>query len=159
MITQEELEQTFLRLYSVLESNGFNDLSVRLVFDEEAGLNKLGEESDRNFAYCDFNGAGETMTIAVASKILDQSKHRLNGILSHEFGHVINFYKGKLDHSEREADLAAESIFNRSIYYDAGDVQNDQHGMRPRPAYLDSTSDNKCGKKGHSVSKKHRDHA
>lgn len=60
-----------------------------------------------------------------------------DGVILHEIGHALCFLRGYDDHSERDADAAAEHAFNLYIYYDPEDlVQTTTRGIRPRPARL-----------------------
>lgn len=74
--------------------------------------------------------------IYFSPKILSATKERMDGLMRHEFAHVILMKQGDFDHSERETDLVAEAVFGGFIYYDSDDVQTTLRGKRPRPAYL-----------------------
>ena len=78
--------------------------------------------------------------IGVNPKLLDAELVRMQGVLMHEFGHAVLISLGHEEHSEREADLAAERLFKQHIYYDDDDVQTIAAGERPRPMYLDDKS-------------------
>jgi predicted SprT family Zn-dependent metalloprotease len=74
--------------------------------------------------------------IYFSPKILKATKERMDGLMRHEFAHVILMKQGDFDHSEREADIVAESVFGGNIYYDEDDVQTTLRGKRPRPLHL-----------------------
>lgn len=104
------------------------DFDVVLDVDDAAG-----EPCCRQFAYC------ESVTparIAVAAKLETENDARIEGILRHEFGHAVLFFAGRLRHTEREADAAAERLWGDPIRYDTDDVQTLGPGVSPRPAHL-----------------------
>lgn len=88
--------------------------------------------------------------IRFAMKILDAGRHRVDGIVRHEIGHVVDCLipRNELDMwahklgvllpktTERRADAIAFAIWKKYIYYDEGDVQSTLHGVYPRPARL-----------------------
>ena len=74
-----------------------------------------------------------TAVVVVAAKLEHESDARIEGVLMHELGHAA--YGGSR-HTERDADKMAEHIFERTIFYDHGDVQNTRYGTTPRPDWL-----------------------
>jgi hypothetical protein len=58
--------------------------------------------------------------------------------LLHELAHVHLLQLGIEDHTEREADEVAKTLWGITIRYDAEDVQTIGPGTSPRPAHLDS---------------------
>lgn len=108
------------------------DLTVRL---------KVGRSrefpGDRDFAYTD----GRTIT--VAPDLSAQTLARIEGVLRHEFGHVVE-ERGRLGDlagyksvfTERRADQIARAIWESPIRYDRDDVQNTEEGVHPRPLRL-----------------------
>jgi hypothetical protein len=145
--TEEEIVELFESLAKIAQDQGGLG-HVKLMLDEEAGLNQCGEPAYRSFAYTEID---EPIIIALAPKILDQPKPRIMGILLHELGHAMLISQGRIHHSEREADSIAERVFGEKIYYDYADVQNNQFGIRPRPSHLDTFE---CSSKMvHKVSK------
>lgn len=65
---------------------------------------------------------------------------RQQGVLCHELAHVALLAAGRIEHSEREADAMAETLFwPHRIYYDADDVQTvdlSRMASRYRPDHL-----------------------
>lgn len=84
-----------------------------------------------------------------AKKILKQPRSRIEGIIRHEFGHVVDALvpasklpPGLPKTSERRADAIAEWIWGEPIYYDRKAwVQNLTSGERPRPQALGNPLD------------------
>lgn len=91
---------------------------------------------ERSFAYTVRKGP-KRYDIFVARDIGQYPIEREEGVLAHEFGHVYLWETDSADHSERDADTAAEAIFKLKISYDGNDVQTTGRGVRPRPAHLD----------------------
>jgi integrase len=98
----------------------------------------------RDYAYCHLRDDGR-IAIVVAPKIRRASIARIDGLLTHEFGHAAHFAAGRIEHSERAADAAAERLFGVRISYDRDDVQTTDLGLRPRPARLDRPGRRKNG--------------
>jgi hypothetical protein len=86
-----------------------------------------------------------------ADKILDASLDRIDGVVRHEIGHVVDFCSNKatLDQwarsrnvvlastPERRADDIAHAIWGSPIRYDCNLlVQTTGHGVHPRPEVL-----------------------
>jgi hypothetical protein len=85
-----------------------------------------------------------------ASKNLSAPTPRVDGVLRHEIGHVVDMTvpKAKVDawaaqrgyrlpHTdERRADAIAEAIWGEPIRYDADLVQSTHYGVAPRPEHL-----------------------
>jgi len=128
-------------------------LCVRLVVDPRAGMHG-GQTCSRAYAYCAPDpktpkrprsgrkrATGEAFVIAVAPKIEDADDGRMEGLICHELAHAILLHLGYDEHTERDADLCAEQVFDVCIYYDAADVQTTDafapRARRPRPHYLD----------------------
>jgi hypothetical protein len=98
---------------------------------------QLGEASDfpnaRDFAYTQRDASG-TLAIVVAPKMARATAARIEGLLMHEFGHVVLMAAGE-EHSERDADRAARALFGKTIRYH-GMVQTTGPGVTPRPKSL-----------------------
>ena len=91
----------------------------------------------RAFAFCHVEPVNGVYSIGVAPHMEAQPASRIVAVLAHELGHASLLRRGKLDHSEQDADDAAERLFGFRIYYDADDVQTtDTTGVYPRPAHL-----------------------
>lgn len=89
-------------------------------------------------------------TIRVAEKLIKAPKHRFDGVLRHELGHVVDIVvpASKLDAwaasrgrvlstgIERRADDIAELIWGEKLRYDSDLVQSTKHGVYPRPVHL-----------------------
>lgn len=121
----------FRRYWSIIDRLGVS-LPVSLRVGRPAEFPKL-----RDYAYCKLDPDG-VMTIVVAPKMRTAAPSRVEGVLMHEFGHAYLFHRGRLDHTERDADRAAEELFGAPIGYDRDDVQTSAGGVRPRPARLDA---------------------
>ena len=111
-------------------------INVGLFFNEDAALDSCGSQSNRNFAYTELSDTNK-IKVVVASKLFTQNRTTISAIMAHEFGHVVLFIMGKLDHTEREADAMAEKIFKNKIYYDSSGIQCYRSGTRPRPDWID----------------------
>ena len=94
-----------------------------------------GNACTRQFGYTMALGEGR-YELGIAPKLLDAPAHRVAGILAHEVGHLALMRAGHDDHTERDADRAAEYLLGVQIGYDGEDVQTLDGGTRPRPAYL-----------------------
>ena len=125
MITQKQLEEHFYCLKTIAETVLGYPIKVELKIDNESRYPKL-----RDYA----KTTGDI--IYFSPKIFQASKERMDGLMRHEFAHVILMKQGDFDHSEREADLIAEIVFGGNIYYDDQDIQTTLAGKRPRPHYL-----------------------
>ncbi|MSQ55772.1 MAG: hypothetical protein EXR31_10440 [Betaproteobacteria bacterium] len=86
----------------------------------------------RQFAYCEDQSPAR---IVVAPSLDGQASDRIEGVLRHEFGHAVLFFAGR-QHTEREADDAAETLWGTPIRYDSDDVQTIGAGVAPRPTHL-----------------------
>lgn len=93
-----------------------------------------GNACTRQYAYT--RDLGDRYELGVAPKLLHAPPDRAAGIIAHEVGHLLLMRAGQHDHTEREADLAAEAALDVRISYDPEDVQTLAPGVRPRPAYL-----------------------
>jgi len=94
-----------------------------------------GNACTRQFAYTRDLG-DQQYELGVAPKLLRAEPERAAGIIAHEVGHLLLMRAGRDDHTEREADLAAEAALDVAISYDREDVQTLAAGTRPRPAHL-----------------------
>ena len=94
-----------------------------------------GHACTRQFAYTRDLG-DQQYELGVAAKLLRAEPERAAGIIAHEVGHLLLMRAGRDDHTEREADLAAEAALDVAISYDREDVQTLAPGTRPRPAHL-----------------------
>lgn len=90
----------------------------------------------RNMAYCMMRKDTPELLIVVAPKMNNAPLDNIEGVLAHEFGHAVLFHSGQLDHTEREADQAAEALFGAKIHYDRNLIQSTIRGVTPRPAHL-----------------------
>lgn len=105
--------------------------------------------TNRGFATMKTDGTS-FFHLTFAEKIRAASMARLEGILRHELGHVIDFAVEKADLDawarirglvlpdtrERRADAIALAIWGAPIRYDSEQVQNIETGIHPRPAEL-----------------------
>jgi hypothetical protein len=125
--------------------NRFHDLgTVELHQDEKAGSDN-GVGADRQFGYC---MSGPPIRIAFASKAEELPDKNLDGLMAHEWGHVLDYRYGKRElekmlkkrlpeGAERRADAIAEIVFGKTIKYDRNDVQCVScRGESPRPRRL-----------------------
>jgi hypothetical protein len=85
-----------------------------------------------------------------AKKMLRAPEHRVDGILRHELGHVVDLTVDPAELNrwaaargtrlpstvERRADAVAEAIWRSAIKYDTDLVQSTTTGVFPRPAHL-----------------------
>jgi hypothetical protein len=95
-------------------------------------------EIDYRGAYPDVRNYAKTdgYVIYVSPKILSAEEHRIEGLLRHEFAHVVFIQSGNHHHTETETDKLAEDLFGDVILYDDDDVQSILYGRAPRPSYL-----------------------
>ena len=91
---------------------------------------------ERSLAYTYFESNDRPMKVVVAAKIIDVPDDRIDALLRHELGHALLLQAGAIDHSEREADQVAETLWGDPIFYDERDIQSLCCGTRPRPEYL-----------------------
>jgi hypothetical protein len=110
---------------------------VKLVLDDETAL--AGRTSLRARAASEVLEDG-TGVVYIAEVMLDDDKYRQQGVLAHELGHVFLLQSGNEDHSERDADDIALTLFGRRINYDRDDIQTVGPGQHPRPQHLDARS-------------------
>jgi hypothetical protein len=104
---------------------------IKLVIDDETALQ--GRDP------CGRGQAASTAdTVYIAAKLLAAHRDRQFGVLMHELAHVSFLQRGIEEHTEREADVLAESFWNTPINYDEEDVQTIGPGVTPRPARLDA---------------------
>lgn len=94
-----------------------------------------GRASARAHAWC-VEPHGGRCTVEVAPKLEDRAFKSICGVLAHELGHAYLLQAGAIEHSERDADDAAELLFGHVIRYDADEVQTWGSGQSPRPAHL-----------------------
>lgn len=94
-----------------------------------------GRASARAHAWCTTPRGGRC-TVEVAPKLEDRAFKSICGVLAHELGHAYLLQSGAEEHSERDADDAAELLFGHVIRYDADEVQTWGSGRSPRPAHL-----------------------
>jgi hypothetical protein len=130
------LAQVFGPLYTRVRAQ-FPEISIcyKLTYDADSG--------PRSFAYCQQEDDG-SFTICIAPKLTQQARHRIEGLFAHEIGHAILMHLGDFEHTERDADNAAEQAFGFRIFYDEDDVQSTRYGTRPRPPYLDDEDGFTC---------------
>jgi len=81
-----------------------------------------------------------TQTVALSPRLEAEPCERIQGIISHELGHVAAHLFGSLQDSgmgeEKKADAIASDLNGRTMRYDAWDVQTTGAGSTVRPAYL-----------------------
>ncbi len=98
-----------------------------------------------------FTVDGPEKRVYVSRRLEDEPAARIEGVLRHEFGHVVQFGAHRRTihralpslhphlwhgHVEREADRIAWALWGDPILYDDGRVQNLRCGTRPRPREL-----------------------
>ena len=97
-----------------------------------------------------FYETGIPCKLLFSSKVLRAPFHRVDGVVRHEIGHVVDmvFPEAQVDawaetigyslpHTpERRADAIAEAIWKEPIRYDEDLVQSTKHGVYPRPRHL-----------------------
>jgi hypothetical protein len=130
------LAQVFGPLY-IRVRKCFPEIEARFVLSYDADV------GPRSFAYCQEEADG-SFSICVAPKLAHQSRHRIEGLFAHELGHAVLMHMGEHEHTERDADNAAEQVFGFRIFYDEDDVQSTRYGVRPRPEYLDDEDGFTC---------------
>ena len=107
------------------------NLDVSLVVGEAADF-----PARRDYAYCAWDG--NKAVITVAPKLARAGVHRQTALIRHELAHAYLMAQD-LDHTERECDEVAESLFGDPIYYDADLVQTTSKARgkhRRRPSHL-----------------------
>ena len=106
-------------------------------------------ETPRGYAVAFNNGDG-TYKIRFAHKTLDAPQDRVDGLLRHEIGHVLDYIvpAKQLDRwgrsrgvplastPERRADDIARAVWGDPIRYDVELVQSTRRGTFPRPKHL-----------------------
>lgn len=88
--------------------------------------------SPRDLAVTMDDDGGHT-TIAVVARLLAMPRNSILGVIRHELGHAALW---GFDHSEQDADDAAEDATGEKIRYDRNDVQTVGRGAYPRPRHL-----------------------
>lgn len=97
-----------------------------------------------------FHIDAKTCSVRVAPKMCLASPDRVDGVLRHELGHVVDLTvpADKLDKwaqsrgvrlppsIERRADAVAEAVWGSPIFYDRDLVQSTEQGVAPRPVHL-----------------------
>lgn len=97
-----------------------------------------------------FNWGKPHCHLRFAEKMLTAPLHRVDGIVRHELGHVLDIVvpKKRLDQwargrsvrlpstVERRADAIAEAVWRSPIRYDDDLVQSTTTGVAPRPTHL-----------------------
>ena len=121
----QEIRALFSQMRDFIRQAHGIDLSVRLIIDYNGSYPK-----SRDFAKTNCE------CIYLSPKILTAPRHRIEGLLRHELGHVLLMTYGNYDHSEKEADGIAEACFGGKILYDAEGVQSTRYGVHPRPKHL-----------------------
>lgn len=106
-------------------------------------------QSPRGYAVT-FNWGKPHCHLRFSEKMLSAPLHRMDGIVRHELGHVLDITvpKAQLDRwarsrgvrlpstDERRADSIAEAVWRSPIRYDEDLVQSTTTGVAPRPAHL-----------------------
>lgn len=93
----------------------------------------------RGFAALVYDGS--RFHLKLSTKLVGQDQHRVDAILRHEIGHIIDFAQIELPPGlpttpERRADAIAEFIWKDTIFYDDEMVQSLSFGIFPRPEAL-----------------------
>lgn len=127
----KKLAETFHRLHAHACRALGEDVPVILALGPDEHF-----PQPRNMAYTMQDSDTDCLTVVVSRKLCGCPHHTIEGVLAHEFGHVVLMHKGRPDHPEREADKVAERIFGKPIYYDHSTVQSTREGVRPRPRHL-----------------------
>ena len=127
----QQLAQTFHRLHADACRAVGEDICVELALGPDEHF-----PQPRNMAYTLRDTNKKALVVVVSRKLCGCPLPTIEGVLAHEFGHVVLMHKGRPDHPEREADMVAERLFGKPIYYDAATVQTTRKGTRPRPAHL-----------------------
>ena len=90
----------------------------------------------RAFGYYDEG----TQTVGLSPRLEAEPRERIQGIITHELGHVAAHLFGSLENTgmgeEKKADAIASELNGRTMRYDAWDVQTTGAGSTVRPAYL-----------------------
>lgn len=106
-------------------------------------------DTPRGYAVTFLRG-DRTCKLRFSDKIFKAPGHRIDGVLRHELGHVVDMSVpapklnewAKRRHVrlpstiERRADAVAEAIWGSPIYYDSDLVQSTSTGVCPRPVHL-----------------------
>lgn len=124
-MSKQTVFDVFNKLKRHIERSSGRKLVVSLIVDYERPYPK-----PRDYAQTDGS------VIFVSPKMLSAEEHRVEGLLRHEFAHVVFIQSGNWNHSEREADMLAEELFGAKILYDSDDIQSISEGRAPRPNYL-----------------------
>lgn len=99
---------------------------------------EIGKPSEfpqpRNHAYT-YGVPGGPLRVVFAPRIFQADTARTVALIRHELAHALMLYQG-VDHTERQCDAVAETLWKAPIYYDAEDVQTLRKGVRPRPGHL-----------------------
>lgn len=121
----QEIRTLFSQMCDFIRQEHGIDLPVSLVIDYNGSYPK-----PRDFAKTN------SQCIFLSPKILKAPRHRVEGLLRHELGHVLLMRQGDYDHSEQTADDIAELCFGEKILYDQDGVQSTKVGVYPRPLHL-----------------------
>jgi hypothetical protein len=125
------LARTVLKWRSTLRSVAAGGSRIIVRVDAVAD-----DAKPRHYALCDASAPNQII-IYLSPRLENMIAPKREGVVLHEFGHVLCFLEGKEKHTEREADFRAEEVFNINIYYDPKDlVQTTSGGIRPRPSHL-----------------------
>ena len=97
---------------------------------------RIGKAKDfpkkRDMAWCE----PRPLRVTLAPKLEDAERNVQKGVIAHELGHALLFIAWDLDHTEKEADLAAELLIGRPIRYNKDNIQTIGPGKSPRPSHL-----------------------
>jgi hypothetical protein len=96
-------------------------------------------ETARGFATLMYDGS--SFHLKLAEKLLTQSTDRIDAIIRHEIGHIVDFAQvpvppGLPTTPERRADAIAHYIWEQPLLYDVDMVQSLSDGIEPRPSHL-----------------------
>lgn len=146
MSSKDALEQVLTQRWAETQERVAPMGPVRLTWDIG---NYEHFDTPRGFAVT-FNWGKPHCHLRFARKLLRAQPDRIDGIVQHELGHVVDLTtpKATLDRwalsqgiqlpstEERRADALAQAIWGKPIRYDDDLVQSTHRGTFPRPVHL-----------------------
>lgn len=127
-MTRDEAHQVFERLRGRFAAKHPAMAKVRLRL---ARKHFLKHPAARDLAWYE----PSERTVYLMERALAGHAGRVSGLLAHELGHAADSDTSR-PYAELRADALAKAAIGRPIRYDAGDVQNLEVGVTPRPPYL-----------------------
>ena len=127
-MTRDEAHQVFERLRGRFAAKHPAMAKVRLRL---ARKHFLKRPAARDLAWYE----PSERTVYLMERALAGHAGRVSGLLAHELGHAADSDTSR-PYAELRADALAKAAIGRPIRYDAGDVQNLEVGVTPRPPYL-----------------------